>query len=209
MTIDKARVTQIKEQLPTWVSDEAFHTIAGACGDLIRYIDQHDAPPAEARPHSGHDKISFANGIRAAVTWLHHRAASMVDQSAIAILNSAATNLGWDLIGGSRFPGQSPPAHHAQNDATEIERRLRECDSLVKLILLGETRAVSDLIQRVEKAADTIAALRVENEDAREEIKDGEGIIQGLVADLKSSNATIAAHAKRIEALEGALEGIP
>lgn len=31
---------QIKASLGTWVHDEAFHTIAGACGDMIRAYDK-------------------------------------------------------------------------------------------------------------------------------------------------------------------------
>jgi hypothetical protein len=30
----------IKENLEQWVKDEAFHTIAGACGDLIREVER-------------------------------------------------------------------------------------------------------------------------------------------------------------------------
>lgn len=36
------------------------------------------------------------DGVRAAVTWLHKRADEMNDPHARAVLNSAATNLGWD-----------------------------------------------------------------------------------------------------------------
>lgn len=31
---------QIKANLGTWVQEEAFHTIAGACGDMIRAYDK-------------------------------------------------------------------------------------------------------------------------------------------------------------------------
>jgi hypothetical protein len=46
---------------------------------------------------AGHCKISFANGVRASVTWLHARAKEMNDPHAIAILNSAAFSLGVSL----------------------------------------------------------------------------------------------------------------
>ena len=38
----------------------------------------------------------YRDGLRAAVTWLANRAGSMTDPHAQAVLNSAATNLGWD-----------------------------------------------------------------------------------------------------------------
>jgi len=37
------------------------------------------------------------DGLRFAVTWLHKRAEEMNDPKAISILNSAATNLGWEI----------------------------------------------------------------------------------------------------------------
>ena len=52
---------------------------------------------ASASATAGHDKASFNNGIRRAITWLHDRAKEMNDPHAKAVLNSAATNLGWDL----------------------------------------------------------------------------------------------------------------
>lgn len=51
---------------------------------------------------SGHGdlrKLGHGDGIRAAVTWLHARATEMNDPQAKAILNSAATNLGWAFQG--------------------------------------------------------------------------------------------------------------
>lgn len=42
-------------------------------------------------------KRGYRAGLRFAVTWLHARAAEMNDPHAVAILNSAATNLGWDI----------------------------------------------------------------------------------------------------------------
>jgi len=42
-------------------------------------------------------KRGYRDGVRWTVTWLHARAAEMNDPHARAILNSAATNLGWDL----------------------------------------------------------------------------------------------------------------
>jgi hypothetical protein len=45
----------------------------------------------------GHDKASFTRGVRYSITWLHDRARSMNDPHAVAVLNSAAFNLGVDL----------------------------------------------------------------------------------------------------------------
>lgn len=38
----------------------------------------------------------YQDGVRAAVTWLHKRAKEMGDPHAQRVLDSAATNLGWD-----------------------------------------------------------------------------------------------------------------
>lgn len=45
----------------------------------------------------------YRDGLRRAVTWLHDRAKEMNDPHAVAILHSAATNLGWD-VGYGRVP---------------------------------------------------------------------------------------------------------
>jgi len=41
----------------------------------------------------------YRDGVRHAVTWLARRAVSMNDPSAKRILDSAATNLGWECAG--------------------------------------------------------------------------------------------------------------
>lgn len=52
------------------------------------------APAQDAVTTRGHDKVSFRNGIRAAITWLHERAKTMNDPKAKTILNTAAFHLG-------------------------------------------------------------------------------------------------------------------
>ena len=42
-------------------------------------------------------KRGYRDGLRFSVTWLHKRASEMTDPSARLVLNSAATNLGWDI----------------------------------------------------------------------------------------------------------------
>jgi hypothetical protein len=53
----------------------------------------------------------FTQGYRSAakdaVQWLHERAASMNDPHAVQVLNSAATNLGWDIKRADRIPTAS------------------------------------------------------------------------------------------------------
>lgn len=46
------------------------------------------------------------DGIRWASTWLSHRAAAMNDEHAKLVLNSAATNMGWER---TRLPKRLPP----------------------------------------------------------------------------------------------------
>jgi hypothetical protein len=41
-------------------------------------------------------RVGFQHGLRAAITWLHGRAKTMDDPHAELVLDSAATNLGWD-----------------------------------------------------------------------------------------------------------------
>lgn len=51
-------------------------------------------------------------GVRRAITWLHRRAQKMVDPHARIVLDSAATNLGWDLRrwqNGERIPPDEAP----------------------------------------------------------------------------------------------------
>lgn len=42
-------------------------------------------------------KLGHRDGIRSAITWLHERAKEMNDPHARQVLNSAATNLGWEI----------------------------------------------------------------------------------------------------------------
>jgi hypothetical protein len=42
-------VDRIRRELPTWIRDEAFRTIADACGSLIQEIDRDALMPARAR----------------------------------------------------------------------------------------------------------------------------------------------------------------
>jgi hypothetical protein len=42
-------------------------------------------------------KRGYTKGMRDAISWLHNRALEMNDAHAKAILNSAATHLGWDF----------------------------------------------------------------------------------------------------------------
>lgn len=42
-------------------------------------------------------KRGYRDALRWSVTWLHARAAEMNDPQCKAFLNSAATNLGWDI----------------------------------------------------------------------------------------------------------------
>ena len=42
-------------------------------------------------------KRGYRDGLRFSVTWLHNRAGGMNDPLARLVLNSAATNLGWDI----------------------------------------------------------------------------------------------------------------
>lgn len=56
-------------------------------------------------------------GIQAAVTWLHQRATEMNDPHARSVLDSAATNLGWDAARGQmlRHP-RLPQRFNANSD---------------------------------------------------------------------------------------------
>jgi hypothetical protein len=49
-------------------------------------------------------KLGRRDGIRYAITWLHKRAEGMNDPNARQVLNSAATNLGWDLDRSETIP---------------------------------------------------------------------------------------------------------
>jgi hypothetical protein len=55
-------------------------------------------------------KLGRRDGIRFAITWLHKRAEEMNDPHAKLVLNSAATNLGWDLERTETVPTESETA---------------------------------------------------------------------------------------------------
>ena len=49
----------------------------------------------------------YDDAYRGAISWLHQRAGAMNDQHARDVLNSAATNLGWDTSR-ARVEGRNP-----------------------------------------------------------------------------------------------------
>ena len=69
----------------------------------------------------------FQDGVRKAITWLHYRAGTMRDPKATAIIDSAATNLGWE-----HFPEKQARKDHSElatlrDRLAEAERELSAC----------------------------------------------------------------------------------
>ncbi len=72
----------------------------------------------------------YRDAVRAAITWLHRRAAEMSDPHAKRVLNSAATHLGWDRAhSGIPEPGQSGPVC-VEAPAVELESLRRAHSAL-------------------------------------------------------------------------------
>lgn len=94
---------------------------------------ENETSPAQGKTQ-GHDPISFHHGIKAAIRWLHARAASMADGHARSVLDSAATNLGW----ASSKKGVTPLSPH------DFARHILEIE---KLQDLRRTPAAADRVE--------------------------------------------------------------
>lgn len=88
---------------------------------------QNSSPTREV-VSQGHDKASYRNGLRAAITWLHERANSMNDQKAKAILNSAAFTLGTESNALAQMPSVSP----TREDSDCEDQGMRETRTCTK-----------------------------------------------------------------------------
>lgn len=111
----------------------------------------------------GHDKASFYQGIRAAISWLHAEARGMNDPHAKLVLNNAAFHLGQR----KPDPALLPPA---PDGATEGKLRdvLRECSDWINREVPIGTVAATTTMRRIAAAlqeAPSVSPVRPKGEE--------------------------------------------